>query len=261
MPVQAFDPTSGDYGHGKTLDARSLLSAYLNKIPRVPQVHVIGHGKVENHEGIPELNLKHGHHATFHKTRVPLEDEARGVTRFFRWHMDAALYEYCPPRVTALYGLRIPTGSSQVVRYDDGSGDELEVPLGATVYVSGKTMFDILPKDLKNLAVRCKAKYAPHPFEWMSTAHVVSTGLGIVSEGLEKPLDSLAPWSEEKIKIYPFVSGKIAQYIVFLKHPVETAVEKSCHGRPPLSSSPQRDTRAVYQPATRGCQPRRCLVS
>ncbi len=127
------------------------------------------------------------------------------MTRFFRWHMDAALYDLDPPKVTALYGIRVPKGLNQLVRYDDGSDDELEVPLGTTAFVSGKVMFDILPPEMKSIAVRAKAKYAPKPFEWMKDAHAVETGLGVESEGLEMSLDEL-DWDKEKIKIYPFVS-------------------------------------------------------
>jgi xanthine dioxygenase len=162
---------------------------------------------VYNHEGLTETKLKHPSHTTFHKTRVSPEDEANGITRFNRWHMDAALYDLSPPRVTTLYGLVVPHGSPQTCRYDDGTGDELTVPLAATAFVSGKTMFDILPGELKSLAVRMKVKYAPHPFVWMSPASAIPTGLGIESEGLEVPLEGLPPWEEAKIKTFPAVSG------------------------------------------------------
>ena len=46
--------------------------------------------------------------------------------------MDAALYDLAPPKVTALYGLKVPKGPNQTVRYDDGTGDELAVTLGTT---------------------------------------------------------------------------------------------------------------------------------
>ena len=160
---------------------------------------------VYNHEGLAEARLKHPSHTTFHKTVVSPEDAAKGVTRFYRWHIDAALYDLNPPKVTTLYGLTVPAGEKQVCRYDDGTGDELEVPLGTTAFVSGRTMFDILPKELKSLAVRAKVKYAPHPYVWMAPAHAMSTGLGIESEGLELPLEELPEWSEEKRKILPVV--------------------------------------------------------
>jgi xanthine dioxygenase len=168
-------------------------------------VQLIGHGIVYDHEGIAEAKLQHASHKTFHKTHLSPEDEEQGATRFYRWHMDAALYDLEPPKVTTLYGLAVPTGPKQVCRYDDGTGDELEVPLGTTAFVSGKTMFEILPPELKSLAVRSKVKYAPHPFVWMAPARAKSTGLGIETEGLEMPLNELPPWEESKIKISPLV--------------------------------------------------------
>ncbi|KAG6815182.1 hypothetical protein H0H93_010646, partial [Arthromyces matolae] len=164
--TKAFDPSSESYGHGnsKTEGTRkSILHPDLKTIPRVPQVQLIGNGTVYDHEGLSEAKLKHPSHTTFHKTRVSPEDELKGMTRFYRWHIDAALYDLSPPKVTTLYGLVVPQGPKQICRYDDGTGDELNVPLGTTAFVSGKTMFDILPAELKSLAVRSRVKYAPHP--------------------------------------------------------------------------------------------------
>ncbi|KAJ3861426.1 hypothetical protein EV359DRAFT_66491 [Lentinula novae-zelandiae] len=112
--------------------------------------------------------------------------------RFYRWHIDAALYDLSPPRVTTLYA---------ICRYDDGTGDELEVPLATTAFVSGQTRFQLLPSELKSVAVRADVKYAPHPYVWMAPAHAKSTGLGIESKGLETPLEQLPSWVEDKIKI------------------------------------------------------------
>jgi hypothetical protein len=47
-------------------------------------------------------------------------------------HIDAALYGLAPPKVTTLYAVSVPKGKEQVCRYDDGTGDELKVPLGGT---------------------------------------------------------------------------------------------------------------------------------
>lgn len=138
-------------------------------------------------------------------------------------HIDAALYELDPPKVTTLYGLKVPQGEPQIVRYDDGTGDELKVPLGTTsceyshcshirlfsdktTVVSGATMFDILPRELKSLAVRANVRYAPHPYVWMAPASSNSTGLGLVTEGKELDLSELPEWSEDKIKVFPMVS-------------------------------------------------------
>jgi len=47
-------------------------------------------------------------------------------------HIDAALYDLSPPKVTSLYAVSVPKGEPQICRYDDGTGDELKVPLGGT---------------------------------------------------------------------------------------------------------------------------------
>ncbi|PPQ79361.1 hypothetical protein CVT25_002631 [Psilocybe cyanescens] len=206
--VKAFDPQSEHYGHGnKQLDKTkgSIIHAYVSSLPNTPQVQIIGHGVIKNHEGIAEKTLKHGRHPEFHRTQISDEDEAKGFTRFFRWHMDAALYDLNVPKVTALYGIKVPKGPLQTVRYDDGSGDELSVSLGTTAFVSGKVMFEILPADLKSFAVRARAKYAPHPFQWLRNAKARSTGIGLETEGLETSLQDLPAWEEQKIKVYPFL--------------------------------------------------------
>ncbi|EMD42350.1 hypothetical protein CERSUDRAFT_110859 [Gelatoporia subvermispora B] len=206
--TKAFDPTAENYGHGNNKTEgtkKSILHPDLKTIPRQPQVQLIGNGTVYNHEGLAEAKLKHPSHTTFHKTRVSEEDEAKGITRFYRWHIDAALYDLSPPKVTTLYGIEVPQGPRQVCRYDDGTGEELEVPLGTTAFVSGKTMFAILPPELKSLAVRSKVKYAPHPYVWMAPARAKPTGLGIESDSLELPLSELPPWEESKIKVLPLL--------------------------------------------------------
>lgn len=150
------------------------------------------------------------------------------------------------PKVTTLYALNVPTGEPQVCRYDDGTGDELAVPLGTTAFVSGATMFNILPPALKSLAVRSKVKYAPHPYVWMAPAHAMSTGLGIESEGLELPLSELPPWEEDKIKIFPVVC-KRSLYAVALELMFIPYVDSS--GRTPLLvACTSRFTRAVHLP-------------
>ena len=207
--LQAFDPESESYGHGnnKTQSTvKSILHPDLKTIPRVPQVQLIGNGTVTDHEGLATAALKHPSHTTFHKTRVSEEDEAKGYTRFYRWHIDAALYDYNPPRVTTLYGVTVPKGNRQTVRYDDGTGDELSVPLGTTAFVSGKTMFQILSPELKSLAVRTSVRYAPHPYVWMAPARALPTGLGIETDGLELPMSELPDWEESKVKTFPVVS-------------------------------------------------------
>ncbi|BGP38842.1 hypothetical protein JCM10449v2_002780 [Rhodotorula kratochvilovae] len=207
--TNAFDPDAEEYGHGKVgrPDNKSILHPDLRNIPSQPAVQLIGNGLVTDDHVLQGLanpcKLKHPSHQTFHKTQISEEDSQKGFTRFYRWHIDAALYQRDPPKVTTLYGLQMPTAKKNTVRYDDGTGDELEVPLGGTAFVSGKVMFDILPAPLKSLAVRTKVRYAPHPYVWMGSTKARSTGLGMESDGTEMPLEDLPPWEEKHVKTLP----------------------------------------------------------
>jgi len=186
-------------------------------IPHQPQVQVIGNGYIESYEGLKNITLKHPHHKKFHKTKIP-DAEDLDFTRFFRWHIDAALYDLNPPKVTSLMAVKVPSGRRQKVRYDDNSGDELDVPLGTTAFVSGYRMYDLLSPEDKEFARTSKIEYAPHPYIWMSGAASRSDGLGMISEGKEIPLSDLPPFEEAKIKILPMcwknpLSGKLALVI------------------------------------------------
>lgn len=201
--TKRFDPASDSYGHGKTLDAkRSVLHPDLKTIPHQPQVQVIGNGFYEEYEGLKNITLVHPHHKKFHKEAVP-EEEDLYVTRFFRWHIDAALYALNPPKVTSLMAVKVPAGRRQTLRYDDGTGEEMEVPLGTTAFVSGQKMYDLLSDEDKELARGAKVEYSPHPYVWMSPAKSRSDGLGMISEGLELPLSELPPVNEKDVKILP----------------------------------------------------------
>ncbi|KAH7140914.1 hypothetical protein EDB81DRAFT_799162 [Dactylonectria macrodidyma] len=214
--TQRFDPEAGgSYGHGKTLDAkRSILHPDLKTIPHQPQVQVIGNGFVEEYEGLKNFTLRHPHHRTFHATTIP-DDRDLDFTRFYRWHIDAALYGLAPPVVTSLLAVKVPGGRKQTLVYDDNSGEEMTVPLGTTAFVSGYSMYDNLSAEDQEFVRTTKVEYAPHPYVWMSGAKSRSDGLGLVSEGKEAPFDSLPPIEEEKIQILPMcwrnpVTGRLA---------------------------------------------------
>jgi xanthine dioxygenase len=201
--TQRFDPAASSYGHGKTLDAkRSVLHPDLKTIPHQPQVQVIGNGFVSEYEGLKNVRLRHPHHRTFHASTVPAEDDL-DFTRFYRWHIDAALYDLAPPVVTTLMAVKVPGGRRQTCRYDDGTGDVLDVPLGTTAFVSGEAMLDELSPEDRQLALTSKVEYAPHPYIWMSGAKSRPDGLGMVSEGKEVPIDQLPPVDEDKIQVLP----------------------------------------------------------
>lgn len=223
--TQLFDPEAQSYGHGKTIDAkRSILHPDLKTIPHQPQVQVIGNGPVAEFQGLKNITLKHPHHKTFHKDVISPEDD-RDNTRFYRWHIDAALYDLNAPRVTSLMAVSVPKTEQQTLRYDDGTGDKLSVPRGSTVFASSYTMYDLLSEEDKEFVRTTKVQYAPHPYVWMSPAKSKSDGLGLVSEGLELSPSQLPEIDESKIKILPMcwrnpVTGKLALQV----HP--SAVQK-----------------------------------
>lgn len=61
--TKLFDPTATDIhsaGEKAVSDPRNILSAYkAGRIPRTPQVGIIGSGKFQNYEGIDELEVIH----------------------------------------------------------------------------------------------------------------------------------------------------------------------------------------------------------
>ncbi|KAJ5806718.1 hypothetical protein N7474_010310 [Penicillium riverlandense] len=216
--TRRFDPASHNYGHGQTLDAkRSILHPDLKTIPHQPQVQVIGNGLVPSYEGLENVQLRHPHHRTFHRDHIP-DDKDYDFTRFYRWHIDAALYDLYPPKVTTLMAVKVPKGRRQTLLYDDGSDETLDVPLGTTAFVSGERMFDLLSPEDKEFVRWSKVEYAPHPYIWMSPARALSTGLGLHSEGRELPDSELPPIDANKIMIFPMawknpVTGKLALQI------------------------------------------------
>jgi len=216
--TQRFDPTADSYGHGKTLDAkRSVLHPDLKTVPHQPQVQVIGNGFIPSYEGLENIKLVLSHHKKVHRDVIPDADDL-DFTRFFRWHIDAALYDLMPPRATSLLAVSVPKGRRQTVRYDDNTGDELDVPLGTTAFVSGYKMYDILSDADKEFVRTSKIEYAPHPYVWMSQAKSKTDGLGMLSEGLELPDSELPPFEDSKILILPMtwknpVTGRLAVQI------------------------------------------------
>jgi xanthine dioxygenase len=205
--TRRFDPTVQTYGHGhsKELMAKSVLTRDLVSIPDVPQVKLLGNGRVCDHEGIPEVDLRHPSHRGFHRDELGDAEESSGLTRFYRWHIDAALYAYHPPQVTTLLALRVPEGRPQFVDYGDGSGDTLEVSLGTTAFISGYTAFERLSPRWQALVLSARARYAPHPYIWMKHARSRSNGLGLFSEGRELGRAELPEIDEAQLMTLPLV--------------------------------------------------------
>jgi xanthine dioxygenase len=180
-------------------------------------VKVIGNGFIGSYEGLHDVTLKHPHHKLFHKVRIP-EDQDIDCTHFYRWHIDSAMYDLNPPRVTSLLAVRVPKGRRQICRYDDGSGDELDVPLGTTAFVSGYKMYDLLSDSDKEMVRTSRVEYAAHPYIWMSKSKSRSNGLGLPSEGLELLDSQLLPIETSKIKVLPMawknpVTGQLAMMV------------------------------------------------
>ncbi|CAO3701340.1 unnamed protein product [Rhizopus stolonifer] len=205
--TKRFDPQNIDqYGHGSMhRSSESIIARDISPLPIQPQVQLLGHGNVKDHCGVDQRKLTHPSHTVFHQSVLTQEQMDAGYTRFYRWHMDAALYKLNPPKVTTLFGLKNPEPRREIIRYDDGTGDELEVQLGTTAFISGQRAFEILSPERKELAFKTQVKYAAHPYLWISKARAHSTGLGMVSEGRELSEDELPEINEEDIMIYPML--------------------------------------------------------
>lgn len=201
------DQSGKAYGHGKEFrHDKSVLKRDGTSVPDQPQVQVLGQGKWEaGHYGLGEVTLRHPVHFDFH--RYPLTDEEayeKDLTRFYRWHIDSALYDLAPPVCTTLLGIHVPPHTrTQTVDY--GDGEKLEVTQGATAFVSGAKAFELLSPEEQKKALGTTVVYAPHPYIFISPARATSDGLTMVSEGKELPFDELPPWEETKVKELPLV--------------------------------------------------------
>ncbi|KAF2160197.1 hypothetical protein M409DRAFT_70561 [Zasmidium cellare ATCC 36951] len=211
-----FDPddTSGGFAHGVDpyLTTYNGIDIYGTPnrpaIPVQPQVHILGRGKLpENHYGFPpNFEMKSVDHVNFHAPpHIPDEERENGASRFYQWHWDGSLYNIPPPRVGCLLAVRTPKGPSVTVRWDDGTGTEMEVAPGATAMVAGSRALELLDEDTRNVVMNSKIEYAPHAFKWMSTARSTRLGYTLETEGREVLLDQLPPWEEDKVCVYPMV--------------------------------------------------------
>lgn len=206
--TRRMDPTcgAGAYGHAKEFrHDQSVLRRDGVSVPYQPQVQVLGQGTFRNHCGMAEIALRHPTHFDFH--REPLSDAqvAEGYTRFYRWHIDSALYGLSPPVCTTLLGIHVPESTRTMkIKYED-SGDEIEIAQAGTAFVSTVNAFESLSEEDKQLALGTVVEYAPHPYIFISPARATSDGLTMVSEGKETPFDQLPEWEESKVKRLPMV--------------------------------------------------------
>lgn len=215
--TKRFDPTipepkdtSGGYGHGKEFrHDQSVLKKDGCSVKSQPQVQILGQGTFSpdepGNENGETINLTHPSHTTFHHTPLT-EDQIKNKdqTRFYRWHIDSALYDLSPPKVTTLLGIRIPPTEYQKVVYED-DGSELKLARGATCFFSGAQAFKNLSEEDKEFALNTTVEYAPHPYIFISSAKATWDGLTMVSEGKERDFKDLPEWEESKVKKLPMV--------------------------------------------------------
>lgn len=206
-----FDPSSAtNYGHDEKLfhSSKSILAKDGRCVPRRPEVMMVGNGSFEaGHEGMKAFDLEHPSHKTFHKRLLSKEELANKQTRFYRWHIDAALYELSPPVVTTLLGLVVPPSEErQKIVYED-TGESIDIAKGATAFASGRVAFDLLSDEDKEFALNTTVVYAPHPYIYINDCKATSDGLTIESEQPPKEADfkELPPWEESKVKRLPLV--------------------------------------------------------
>jgi len=132
--AKLFDPAPLDHHSGgakQVTDPNNILSLNnCSRIPKAPQVTVIGKGRVDNHQGLSEISLQHLDHLSFHETPLSSDAVREGFTRPYRWHMDAPLYETLPGIATVLHAIQVPSLPDQRLAFDDER--ELEIAAGAT---------------------------------------------------------------------------------------------------------------------------------
>ncbi|KAK9476062.1 hypothetical protein V1514DRAFT_338013 [Lipomyces japonicus] len=204
--TKRFDPTcEGAYGHSKEFrHEKSVLRRDGHSCPSQPQVQILGQGRQDGHLGIENLELRHPTHMSFHHTPLTDSQIADGNTRYYRWHIDSALYGLAPPVVTTLLGIDCPKSERQKILYED-SGEVLETAQAATAFASGANGFELLSDEDKEFALNTTVIYAPHPYIFISPTGATSDGLTIVSEGKELSLQELPEWELSKVKKLPLV--------------------------------------------------------
>lgn len=205
--TKRMDPTcEGGYGHAKEFrHEASVLRRDGKSVPSQPQVQILGQGEFKDHCGLESVSLRHPTHHDFHKDILTQEQQDAGYTRFYRWHIDSALYGLSPPVCTTLLGIHVPETNERLkIRYED-TGRELEVAKAATAFASGANAFDMLSPEDQKLALGTTVEYAPHPYIFISPARATSDGLTMASEGKEMPLADLPEWEDSKVKRLPMV--------------------------------------------------------
>ncbi|TID22666.1 alpha-ketoglutarate dependent xanthine dioxygenase-1 [Venturia nashicola] len=191
-------------GKRQVTDPKNILALNgCNRLPRAPQVTVIGKGHYEGYEGIPELDLKHLDHLSFHENPLSESQIAEGLTRPYRWHMDAPLYENLPGFVTSIRAIEVPKIPRQKLQFPDDTN--MDLAAGSTLFFSGARNFELLSPEEQEFAINTTVQYAPRAYEWMRNCKATADGLSIEKAGRETPLDQLPDFEWDKVQSFPMV--------------------------------------------------------
>ncbi|CEJ54243.1 Putative Alpha-ketoglutarate dependent xanthine dioxygenase [Penicillium brasilianum] len=205
--AKIFDPNASDIhsaGEKPVSNPKNILSAYkAGRIPRAPQVGIIGSGKFHDYEGIKELEVVHLDHTLFHEEPLNQDSLEQGYTRPYRWHMDTPFYERLPGEVTILHSIRIPNLPDQKIKFSDG--EEKEIAAGATAFFSGARAFELLSPEEQEFALNTTVTYAPQAYEYIRKCKSSEDGLTIPNFGREVPIENLSEWEWNKVAEHPMV--------------------------------------------------------
>lgn len=69
--------------------------------------------------------------------------------------------------------------------------------------MSGAKAFQLLSPEEQEFALNTTVQYAPRPYDWIRDCKATSDGITISSQGKERPLDDLPPWTWEDSQAYP----------------------------------------------------------
>ncbi|CRL29300.1 Taurine catabolism dioxygenase TauD/TfdA [Penicillium camemberti] len=205
--AKIFDPNASDIhsaGEKAVSDPKNILSAYkAGRIPRAPQVGIIGSGKFQDYEGLKDLEVVHLDHTLFHEEPLSQEELDDGYTRPYRWHMDTPFYERLPGEVTILHSIRIPNVPDQKIKFPDGK--EKSIGAGATAFFSGARIFSLLTPEEQEFALNTTVTYAPQAYEYIRQCKASEDGLTIPNFGREIPVEKLSEWAWDKVAEHPMV--------------------------------------------------------
>ncbi|KAK7920175.1 dioxygenase [Apiospora marii] len=213
--VTRFDPEAPQvHSHGdiKSFNKKGGVLSVAREVIGIPgaeNVRLIGKGyQGADHYGIQDKTLHKALSHDFHAKPLPDAEFAAGFTRFQRWHMDAPLYGRDPAWFTTLRCCRRPRsvdGKPVTIRWDDGSGLEMESEPGLTAFFSNVQTYGLMTPEEQRMADHSWVEYAPHPYMWIGDCRGRPNGLGLETEGREKAVEELGGFDPAAVKRYPMV--------------------------------------------------------